>query len=168
MQVPWRRSDIFKKPNTGPIYLTPEGYALLKGELQELKRILPARIAEAARTAAYGDRSDNAEYKQAKGALRWTNYRILEIEDRLKRVSIIASPKRGGDVVGLGSTVVLSFSTGPEKTFRILGPDEANPLEGAISFRSPLGTALMGKKKGDSVSVQTPKGEAQYRILEVK
>ncbi len=77
MQIPRRKSEELKKRDDGPIYLTEEGFQKLKGELAGLKRALPERIAETARTAAFGDRSDNAEYKAAKGILRRTHYRMV-------------------------------------------------------------------------------------------
>lgn len=168
MQFSKKRSEAFKKKDNGLIYLTPEGHERLKEELKELKKILPARIVEAARTAAYGDRSDNAEYKQAKGALRWTNYRILEVEDQLKRVSVIPKSNKKTELIGLGSVVVLEARGGENKTFRILGPEETNPEEGAISFHSPLGKALMGKKKDEVVIFKSPRGEQEYKILEIE
>jgi len=167
MQVPWRRSDKFKKADTALIHLTPEGLRHLEEELAHLKRVLPAYIAETQRTAAYGDRSDNAEYKHAKATLRRTNYRILEVEDQLKRVSVIAPTKNQSGVVELGSTVLLEVHDGTQKTFRILGSKETNPGAGSISFESPLGAALLGKSKNDSINLETPSGIHQYRILEI-
>ncbi|MEK7188157.1 MAG: GreA/GreB family elongation factor, partial [Patescibacteria group bacterium] len=143
MQVPWRRSDKFKKVDDGPVYITEEGLKNLKEKLVHLKKILPGYIAEAKRTAAYGDRSDNAEYKQAKGMLRRTNYQILEIEGQLKRVSVISSKENTSGVVQLGSTVILKTQDGKEKTFQLVGPMETNPGGGRISHESPLGSALL-------------------------
>ncbi len=165
MQVPWRRSDKFKKPDQGPVYLTSEGHERLKKELLELKKILPARIAETARTAAYGDRSDNAEYKQAKGALRWTNYRILEIEDQLKRVSVIEVGKNRTGLIRLGSIVTLETKSRDKKIFQIVGDKETRPEQGRISYESPLGSLLMNKKIGDIVFLETTHGTQQFRIV---
>jgi transcription elongation GreA/GreB family factor len=155
------------KKDEGPLYLTEEALQKLKAELERLKRSLPALIGEAQRTAAYGDRSDNAEYKQAKGSLRRANYRILEIEDQLKRVEIITPGTGASGMIELGSTVVLE-SDGKESVFQILGPHETDPGAGAISHESPLGVALMYKKAGETVSIETPKGTKDYFIQEVR
>lgn len=167
MQIPRRRSEKFKKSNSGPIYLTPEGEEELKRKLAYLKKVLPGYILETQRTAAYGDRSDNAEYKQAKGTLRRTNYQILEIEDQLKRVSIISVSKNKSGAVCLGSTVTLRLKNGATKTLQILGPAETDPTRGRISYESPLGSGLMKKKKGEAVVIKTPKGLEEYHILEI-
>ncbi len=168
MQTSQRRSDKFRKADIGPIHLTLEGHERLKAELAELKRVLPAYIAETQRTAAYGDRSDNAEYKQAKATLRRTNYRILEVEDQLKRIYIISTDQKGVETVRLGVTVVLELKNGIQKTFQILGSAETNPEKGLISFQSPLGTALMGRCKNDRITTETPAGSQEYLILEIK
>jgi transcription elongation factor GreA len=157
---------MLKKRDDGPVYLTEDGRDKLKSELARLKAALPGYIEEAARTAAYGDRSDNAEYKDAKGRLRRTHYRIAEIEDQLKRVSIIRSGPNASGRVELGSTVVLETG-GKQATYYIVGPREADPGEGRVSHVSPLGAALMGRSKGDAVSIQTPKGVKEYRILKI-
>jgi transcription elongation GreA/GreB family factor len=163
MQIPRRRSEKFQKPDDGPIYLTPQGFEDLKATLAHLKKVLPGYIAEAQRTAAYGDRSDNAEYKQAKGTLRRTNYRILEIEDQLKRVSIIPVGKNNSGIVSLGSTVTLELRGGERRAFQILGSHETNPSGGRISQESPLGSALLNKKVGETVVVK----EMEYRIVDI-
>ncbi len=167
MQPPKRRADLFKKPDDGPIHLTEEGFAQLKEKLARLKRALPDRIAEAQRTAAYGDRSDNAEYKLAKSALRRTNWQILEIEDQIKRVVLIAPGPDASGKVRIGSTVVLE-TDGAEKTFQILGSDESDPAKERISYLSPLGSALMGRAKGEEVMVEIKSGARTYHILEIK
>ncbi len=167
MQIPRRKSEEFKKRDDGPIYLTEAGLRELKSEFARLKVALPGYIEEAARTAAYGDRSDNAEYKDAKGRLRRAHYRIAEIEDQLKRISIIKSGPSASGKVELGSTVVLEVDGG-QKIYQILGARETNPGEGRISHVSPLGAALMGRSSGETVSIQTPKGPREYRILEVR
>ncbi len=166
MQIPRRKSEELKKRDDGPIYLTEEGFQKLKGELAGLKRALPERIAETARTAAFGDRSDNAEYKAAKGILRRTHYRIFEIEDEIKRVVLI-KPNVHSHKVQLGSTVVVEVQ-GAKKTYQILGSKEVDPIGGRISYQSPLGIALMNRMKGDTVTVPTKNGAHEYTILEIK
>ncbi|MDP3729765.1 MAG: GreA/GreB family elongation factor [bacterium] len=167
MQFPKKRmSDMLKVRDEGPIYLTPEGLEHLHERLIRLKKALPDYIEETRRTAAYGDRSDNAEYKEAKSILRRTHRQILSIEDRIKRVVTIVSDKNKKGVVQLGSTVLLE-SKGMQSTFRILGPHETDPAKGRISHQSPLGAALMNHTEGDIVTIQTPHGTKEYRIIKI-
>jgi transcription elongation GreA/GreB family factor len=154
------------------IYLTQEGIDRLRKQLARLQAALPALALEAQRTAAYGDRSDNAEYKQAKGALRYTHRQIFTIQDQLKRAVVIDNRLNAAGIVGLGSTVILeSEEKGSQKRihnkYKILGPQETNPTEGCISYVSPLGAALMSHKEGDTIIVNTPSGSQTYQILKV-
>lgn len=149
------------------IYLMANGLARLKKKLARLKERLPALIEETQRTAAYGDRSDNAEYKEAKLALRRATWQILSIEDEIKRVVIIKSGPNFSGRVRLGSTVTLEAG-GAKKTFQILGSRETDPARGRISYESPLGAALMRHAAGDIVKVQTAGGLKTYKIIEVR
>ncbi len=149
------------------MYLTAEGLAAMREELAHLKRVLPARIAETARTAAYGDRSDSAEYKDAKGLLRRTHWQILNIEEQLKRVEVISSGANASGTVQLGSTVVLEHG-GTQITFYIVGPLETDPGAGRISHLSPLGSALINHRAGDTVTITTRGGAQEYRIKELR
>lgn len=168
MQFPKKRkSDELRKQDDGPIHLTEEGFKHLQEKLERLKRTLPDFINETQRTAAYGDRSDNAEYKEAKSILRRTHWQILSIQDQIKRAVIIVSGLNAFGTVQLGSTVVLDID-GLQKTFQILGSHETNPAKGRISHQSPLGAALMNHAKGDTVTVQTASGAKKYRILEIR
>ncbi len=151
-----------------PIYLTPEGIELLRQKHARLKKVLPDLAAEAARTAAYGDRSDNAEYKQAKGALRYTHREIYRLEDQLKRAEAIIPGRNAAGTVQLGSVVVITSEDQDEKTFEILGPDETDPGKGRISSQSPLGAALMNRAEGDIIAIQTKNGVRKYRIREIR
>lgn len=167
MDIPRRRWSQRPPPNNEPVYFTPEGIDRLKARLERLKKSLPAVIEEAARTAAYGDRSDNAEYKEAKGILRRTRGQILGIEDQLRRVVAIAPGDNASHVIRLGSTVKLSLKD-KVMTYRILGPSETDPGHGRISHTSPLGAALIGHVKDEVVIVQTPRGVQEYKIIEVR
>jgi transcription elongation factor GreA len=167
MQIPRRQWSRRPPPSYEPVYLTQEGVARLKARLERLKQSLPAAIAETSRTSAYGDRSDNAEYKEAKGILRRTHAQIFDIEDQLKRIVIIPSGTGTEGTIQLGSTVKLSVS-GIAKTFRILGSSETDPSHGRISHTSPLGAALLGHAAGDMVIVQTPGGKQEYKIVEIR
>jgi transcription elongation factor GreA len=175
MQIPRRQWSRRPPPNNDPVYLTPEGVKRLESRLARLKASLPAAIAETSRTSAYGDRSDNAEYKEAKGILRRTHGQIFNIEDQLRRVVLIPSSTSAAGTIQLGSTVVVEIkkdgalsSAAPRKTFRILGSSETDPGHGRISHTSPLGAALLGHTAGDVVAVQAPGGTQEYIIIEVK
>lgn len=164
----WTRSQMV---DTGPIHLTPQGIKRLQDRLARLKHDLPAFIEETQRTAAYGDRSDSAEYKEAKSNLRRTNRQIFSIEDQLKRVVEIPNGTSSGKVQ-LGCTVILESKSADNKktrkTFRILGPAETDPGQGRISHISPLGAALLDRSVGETVKIETPRGSQEYKILEIK
>ncbi len=162
-----RKSDELKKRDDSPVYITEKGIQRLRDQLDRLKSALPDLINEARRTAAYGDRSENAEYKEAKSTLRRTQRKILSIENQIKRAVIIQEGPNVSGKIQLGSIVVLELN-GTRKTFQILGSHEADPTKGQISHQSPLGSALIGCTKGDIVSVQTPKGPQKYKVLEIK
>lgn len=157
-----------------PVYLTTEGIKQLKDKLARLNASLANLATEAKRAADYGDRSENAEYKEAKGKLRGTHREILRITDQLKR-AVEIKPNAIGKVQ-LGSTVVLEvrglYTRGepvePHKEFQIVGPNETDPTRGRISYKSPLGEALMNHKVGDAVAIKTPNGFLEYKILEIK
>lgn len=171
MQIPRRKSDelrALKFRNDEPLYLTPEGVKRLEERLERLKRALPNLIEEATRAADYGDRSENAEYKDAKSNLRHAHRQILTIEDQLKRAKVIPPGGNRTGKVGLGSTVIVETKTGIRKEFRILGSFETNPEHGNISNESPLGSGLMHHAAGDTVTITTPSGPQEYRIVEVR
>jgi transcription elongation GreA/GreB family factor len=168
MRITRRKSAELKMQDNEPVlYLTADGLKRLEERLARLKRVLPGYIAEAHRTAEYGDRSDNAEYKEAKFILRRTHRQIFTIEDKLKRASVISPEQNKSGIVRLGSTVILESKTGMRKTYRILGSQESNPEKGNISYKSPLGSALMNRGKGDMVAVKTGNGSQEYRIIEI-
>jgi transcription elongation GreA/GreB family factor len=155
-------------PEPEPIYLTPEGHLRLQHKLARLKRELPAFIEETARTAAYGDRSDNAEYKEAKSTLRRTQRQIWTIEDQLKRVRRIEPGLNAAGTVHLGSAVMLKFPDGTQRILEIVGSFETDPSKGRISHLSPLGAAVIGRTAGETISLHTKNGARKYRILEVR
>lgn len=159
-----RRDD--RIHDTGPVYLTQEGLDNLKKRLVRLNASLPQLIEETKRTAAYGDRSDSAEYKEAKSALRRANSQIIGTEDKLRR-SVLINPDKNSGIVQIGSTVVLE-SAGVKKTYEIVGSIETNPETGRISHKSPLGEALLDKKTGDKFIVKTPGGEKEYIVIQIK
>jgi len=168
MQFGRRKPIIQKESDDGPFFVTAEGLERLHTYLDRLKQSLPHLISEAERTAAYGDRSENDEYKHAKALLRRTHRQISTAEHRINRASVIPSGPSASGAIRLGSTVVLDAGGGKQKTFLILGPHEADPAKGRISDRSPLGTVLMGRRQGETVTVKTENGAQEYGILEVR
>lgn len=173
-----RLADELQNKVYEPFYVTEDGLNRLKEKLARLKKALPELAEEAKRTAAYGDRSENDEYKNAKSALRRTKGQILNIEDQIKRAAIIESGSGASGTIRIGSTVVLEMKgsdgstgsprAGARKTFQILGSHETDPTRGRISYVSPLGAALMGRVKGDVVNIKTGTGSKTYRVLEVR
>lgn len=147
-------------------YVTAEGLEKLKAELTYLKMTRRREIAERIDAAkSLGDLSENAEYHEAKDALAFVEGRIREIEDMLKNYSVIPS-EQTGDSVHIGSNVELEVR-GVKKNYKIVGANEANPIEGLISNESPLGSAFIGRKVGEVVDIETPGGSTSYRILSI-
>lgn len=141
--------------------LTQDGQAELMRELDELKGRRGDVAEKIAAARDFGDLSENAEYDTAREEQGLLETRIAEIEDILQNAEIIQSPS--GACVALGSVVTL---TSGDKTvsYTVVGPVEADPLEGKISDESPIGQALMGKAVGDEVTISTPKGQLTYTI----
>ena len=151
--------------NTKPVYLTAEGLAKLKTELRELVTVERPRVAARIHEAKLdGDLSENAEYEDAKQEQSFLEGRIATLEGQLKNAQVIAG--HNGDKVGIGSKVVIKGTDGEEK-LTIVGSAEASPREGRISNESPVGQALMGRKKGETFTVQTPAGSADYTVISI-
>ncbi len=162
----FRRREI-SKGGDEPIYLTPDGFTRLKEKITRLKASLPDLITETARTAAYGDRSENAEYKEAKSTLRRTHRQIWSLEAQLKRVVVIRSNPSVASTIKLGNIVTIEENQATKK-FQILDSQESNPDKGRISYKSPLGKALINRRKGETVLVRTPMGARTYKIVEIE
>lgn len=153
--------------------VTKEGLKKLKEELEILKTVRRQEVAQRLKEAiSYGDLSENSEYEEAKNEQAFVEGRILELEQKIKNAKIIAEKrvdtKRGKDI-DIGTTVtVRNRSEGEDpETYIIVGSTEADPLEHKISNESPIGRALLGKKKGDIVEVPTPAGKFRYEVLKV-
>lgn len=148
-------------------YLSREKYNELKEELDFLMHVRRKEIAEALEAAkALGDLSENAEYHSAREAQAGVEERIMIVEEILKNAVIIGS-KHKTDVVDIGS--VVSVKRGKEtREYTIVGSEETNVLSGKISNKSPLGEAMMGKKKDDKFTFITPKGDESCQIIEIK
>ncbi len=148
--------------------VTEEGLAELVAELEELKS-QRGEIADRIATAReFGDLSENSEYDAARSEQGTAETRIAEIEDILMNVNIIDEKATKKNVVGMGSVIEV-VKAGQKKTteYQLVGPIEADPLEGKISNESPIGQAACGKKVGDKFTVVTPKGETEYQIKSI-
>lgn len=144
--------------------LTQEGLLKLNDELKHLvndkRKDVIERIREA---AAHGDLSENADYAQAREEQSFIEGRIQEIEDMIKNAEIITASTQHNNVT-IGSKIKVKVD-GEERTYAIVGSNEANPSEGKISNESTVGKSLLGKKMGDRVKIETPAGEKEYEIV---
>ena len=152
-----------------PVFITPEGYAKLKAEVDHLGREERPRVtAEVEAAAALGDRSENAEYISGKKRLREIDRRLGFLSGRLEKVQVMQPTKVGpAKVVGFGAWVTVEDEDGTRTSYRIVGPDEPDPDRGLISVDSPMGRALMGKQIDDEVEVRRPRGDAYFTIVAV-
>lgn len=149
------------------ILLTSEGFLELEEELNNLKNVERPSVIEAIKEArAQGDLSENADYDAARNKQAEVEARIKEIEYMLENAKIIE--KSNNHVVGLGSKVdILYVEDDEEETYYIVGSTEADPLENKISNESPIGKAIIGKKEGDIVEIESPNGNYQIKIVKV-
>ena len=151
--------------------ITSQGLKKLKKELEELKNIKRPKIVEAiAEARGHGDLKENAEYHAAKEEQSKVESRINEINDLIARANVIDVTKlEKKDNVIFGSTVhLIDLEINIKKTYKIVGKDEADITKNYIYFRSPIGKALIGRKKKETITVTTPAGEKNFEILEVK
>ena len=148
------------------IQFTPEGLTEIKAELAELSGAkLAAAIERVARARDFGDLSENAEYHAAKEELAFIEGRIEELEGIVQRAEVVNTKKSNGAVdIGCKVTVVAG---GKEHTYEIVGEWEADPMKKKISHTSPLGLALVGKKKGEAVEFEAPAGKVVYQIKKI-
>jgi transcription elongation factor GreA len=150
--------------------MTPEGYRKLQEELKHIKAVeRPAIIAAIEEARGHGDLSENAEYDAAKEKQQQLDQRMREIEDRLARAQIIRPGDVKGDRVVFGATVVIrDLENERVVTYQLVGQGESNLAAGKISVKSPIGAALIGKQVGETIAVQTPSGEREYRVMEIR
>jgi len=151
--------------------ITSLGLKKLKEELAELKNIKRPKIVEAiAEARGHGDLKENAEYHAAREEQAKIEGRIIEINDLIARANVIDVTKlEKKDNVIFGSTVhLIDLEINIKKTYKIVGKDEADVTKNYIYFRSPMGKALIGKKKKETITVTTPAGEKNFEIIEVK
>ena len=149
--------------------MTSDGYSRLQDEIKRLKSTeRPAIIRAIAEARTHGDLSENAEYHAARERQSFIEGRLAELEDKIARAEVIDTSKLSGTVIKFGATVTLADEeTDEEQTFKIVGEDEADIKGGRLSVTSPLARALIGKGKGDSVEVTTPRGAKSYEVVTV-
>jgi transcription elongation factor GreA len=145
--------------------MTRPGHERLRVELERLKRVERPAITKAiAEARAHGDLSENAEYHAAREKQGMTEARIKDLEAMLGTAEVI-EPPTAGDRITFGSTVRLEDESGKEVTYQIVGSEESDPSRGRISILAPLARTLIGKKVGDTVTVQLPVGKKTFQIL---
>ena len=151
-----------------PAYLTAEGLAQIKAELEQLtgqrRTELAARLHSAIQM---GDLSENADYHQAKEDQGFLEGRIQELE-YLIRNAVIIKNNVNRDTVGIGSHITIQEGNDPAETYHMVGPKEADPRNGRISHESPIGRALVDRRVGDEVEVETPAGKIKFKILKIE
>lgn len=151
-------------------FLTPEKFEELKKELEHLKTTRRKEVAESLEYArSLGDLSENAEYQEARDMQAAIEERIQHLERVIKEAKIVSKGGSQAAVVGLGSVATIQRDGEKEqRTYTIVGSEEANIHEHKLSYLSPLGEALMGKTKGDAFTFVTPNGKQSYKVIEVK
>lgn len=152
------------------IYLTQDGYDKIREELAHLKNVKrPELSVKLQKAIAEGDLRENADYKDAKEQQGFLEGRIMDLEDSLRRAQLIKDEGPTGKV-RIGSTVTMAEvgMEDEEEVYRIVGVHEASPLDGLISNESPIGHALLGAKKGQVVTVMTPRGETKFKVLKIE
>jgi transcription elongation factor GreA len=152
------------------VILTPEGYKKLQAEIEYLSNEKRREVAERIRIAReFGDIAENAEYDDAKNEQALLEHRIAMLEERLRDAKVISKKDVAKDIVSVGSKVKLR-DVGAKQTveYHIVGSAEANPAQNKLSNESPVGKAIIGHKKGETVEVAAPRGSMKYKILEIK
>jgi transcription elongation factor GreA len=152
------------------VILTPEGYKKLTKEIEYLSTEKRREVAERIKVAReFGDIAENAEYDDAKNEQAYVEARIALLEDRLLNARVIQKKDIAKDVVSIGSVVRLKdMAANQTVEYHIVGSAEANPGERKLSNESPVGRAILGKKKGEVVEVSAPRGALKFKILDIK
>ena len=149
--------------------LTPDGLRKLEEELEFLKTVKRKEVAERIKQAKeFGDLAENSEYEDAKNEQAFMEGRILTVEAMLRNAKVIDNHDVRSDVVTVGATVRLEDEAGEELNYTIVGSPEADPCHDRISNESPVGRALLGKRKGQTVTVKAPGGTIKYTIKAIK
>lgn len=152
------------------ILLTSDGLKELQDELEQLKTTGRKDIAEKIKVAlSFGDLSENSEYDEAKSEQGKLESRINEIEAILQNYKLIDETELSSDVVNRASRVTIrDVKLKEDFTYQIVGPQQADPIKGRISDESPVGKALLGHKKGETVEVEAPAGKLKYKIIDIE
>jgi transcription elongation factor GreA len=152
------------------VILTPDGYEALRQELDMLRTDRRREIAERIRVAReFGDIAENAEYDDAKNEQAMLEHKIAQLEERLANARVIDTREVDTSVVSVGSVVRLRDVDAKETVeYHIVGSAEANPAERKLSNESPVGKAIMGRKKGETVEVAAPRGKLKFKIMDIK
>jgi transcription elongation factor GreA len=152
------------------VVLTPEGFKKLQQEIDHLRNEKRREVAERIRVAReFGDIAENAEYDDAKNEQAMLEHKISQLEERLLSARVITKKEISKDAVSIGSRVVLrDMQQKKSIEYRIVGSAEANPAEYKLSNESPVGKAIIGKKKGEIVEVAAPRGALKFKIMEIK
>ena len=152
------------------VILTPEGYEKLKSEIQHLSNDKRREVADRIRVARdFGDISENAEYDDAKNEQAMLEHKIAQLEERLVHARVIESDDVDLSVVSIGAKVRLRDVDAKQTVeYVIVGSAEADPAESKLSNESPVGKAIIGKKKGETVEVAAPRGSMKFKILDIK
>jgi transcription elongation factor GreA len=152
------------------VILTPEGYEKLKKEIDHLRNDKRREVADRIRIAReFGDIAENAEYDDAKNEQAMLEHKIAQLEERLIAARVITKKEISKDMVSVGSKVRLKdMAANKTVEYHIVGSAEANPAENKLSNESPVGKAIIGKKKGETVEVSAPRGSMKFKILEIK
>jgi transcription elongation factor GreA len=152
------------------VILTPEGYKKLKEEIEYLSDQKRREVADRIRVAReFGDIQENSEYDDAKNEQALLEHRIALLEERLLSARVISKKEITKDVVSIGSHVKLRDVAAKETIeYHIVGSAEANPTERKLSNESPVGKAIIGRKKGETVEVSAPRGALKFKILDIK
>jgi transcription elongation factor GreB len=150
-------------------YITPEGAQAIRDEIEQLWKVERPVVTEAVTAAAaLGDRSENADYQYGKRRLRQIDSRVRYLSKRLDDLTIVEPKEHTDGKVYFGAWVTLEDEEGEEVEYRIVGPDESNAAERAISMDSPMGKALLGRSVGDEVLVKRPKNNATFEVVGVR
>lgn len=151
------------------VYLTADGVKKLEEELGELKGVARVELSKRLKAAIeQGDLSENADYSKAKEDQGFLEGRIQEIENMLKNYIVIDERQRSNGTVEIGATVTIQEGRDEPETYYLVGPAEADPTQGKISFESPIGSALLNHKIGDEVKVSAPGGDMLFKIIDIK
>ncbi len=150
-------------------YLTPEGLAKLESELEHLRNVRRREVAQRIQEAKeLGGTVDNAEYDEAKNEQSFVEGRVLELEAMIKNAIIVPEHTKASSTVEVGSRVTVRDHQGKEEHYTIVGSAEADPAQGKVSNESPVGKALMGKRKGAQVEVRIPAGAIKLKLLKIE